>query len=77
MSETLSDRIEDADVALVEGRLAAPPETESVAGFVAGPGIEKLSLAFDIEGFARRSRSASAAPTSWAGCRKRALPPCR
>ena len=44
MSETLSDRIEDADVALVEGRLAAPPETESVAGFVAGPGIEKLSL---------------------------------
>ena len=48
MSETLSDRIEDADVALVEGRLAAPPETESVAGFVAGPG-EKLSLAFDIE----------------------------
>ena len=49
MSETLSDRIEDVDVALVEGRLAAPPETESVAGFVAGPGIEKLSLAFDIE----------------------------
>ena len=49
MSEILSDRIEDADVALVEGRLAAPPETESVAGFVAGPGIEKLSLTFDIE----------------------------
>ena len=49
MSETLSDRIEDADVALVEGWLAAPPETESVAGFVAGPGVEKLSLTFDIE----------------------------
>jgi len=49
MNETLSDRVEDADVDLVERRLASPPETESVAGFVAGPGIERLSLTFDID----------------------------
>ena len=41
-------RIHDSDVALVEDRLQAPPETRSVAGFVAGPGIEKLALSFDI-----------------------------
>ena len=49
MNETLSDRVEDADVDLVERRLASPPETESVASFVAGPGIERLSLTFDID----------------------------
>ena len=49
MNETLSDRVEDADVDLVERRLASPPETESVARFVAGPGIERLSLTFDID----------------------------
>ena len=49
MTEKLSDRIADSDVALVEGRLASPPETESVAGFVAGPGIERLALVFDID----------------------------
>ena len=49
MTEKLSDRIADSDVALVEGRLASPPETESVAGFVAGPGIERLALTFDID----------------------------
>ena len=45
----VSQRINDGDVALVERRLSSPPETESVAGFVAGPGIERLSLTFDID----------------------------
>ena len=46
---TATERITDSDVALVEGQLASPPKTESVAGFVAGPGIERLSLHFDID----------------------------
>ena len=46
---SVSQRINDGDVALVERRLSSPPETESVAGFVAGPGIERLSLTFDID----------------------------
>lgn len=38
----------DADVDLVKGALGIQPETESVAGFVPGPGIQKLQLSFDI-----------------------------
>ena len=45
----VSQRLNDGDVALVERCLSSPPETESVAGFVAGPGIERLSLTFDID----------------------------
>ena len=39
----------DPDVALVERRIASRPDSRSVAEFVSGPGIERLSLSFDIE----------------------------
>ena len=39
----------DSDVALVERRIASWPDSRSVAEFVPGPGIERLSLSFDIE----------------------------
>ena len=39
----------DTDVALVERRIASLPDSCSVAEFVPGPGIERLSLSFDIE----------------------------
>ena len=39
----------DPDVALVELRIASRPDSRSVAEFVpGGPGIERLSLSFDI-----------------------------
>ena len=38
----------DPDIALVEHRIASQPDSRSVAGFVPGPGIERLSLSFDI-----------------------------
>ena len=38
----------DPDVALVELRIASRPDSRSVAEFVPGPGIERLSLSFDI-----------------------------
>ena len=39
----------DPDVALVERALASRPDTQSVAGFVPGPGIARLDLRFDID----------------------------
>ena len=39
----------DNDVALGERRIASRPDSRSVAEFVPGPGIERLSLSFDIE----------------------------
>lgn len=44
-----SRRIEDTDTKRMKQWLAAMPDTQSVAGFVPGPGIEKLDLKFDIE----------------------------
>ena len=38
----------DQDSELMQSWLAKRPDTESVAGFVAGPGIERLQLKFDI-----------------------------
>ena len=38
----------DPDVALVERRIASRPDSHSVAEFVPAPGIERLSLSFDI-----------------------------
>ena len=38
----------DPDVALVELCIASRPDSRSVAEFVPGPGIERLSLSFDI-----------------------------
>ena len=35
------------DRLLVANWLESPPDTESVAHFVAGPGIQKLDLSFD------------------------------
>ena len=43
-----SPEIVDADVETVMAALALPPETETVAGFVPGPGIARLKLRFDI-----------------------------
>ncbi len=42
------DRMEDSDVARMRQLLAQSPDTESVARFQPGPGIEKLSLKFDV-----------------------------
>ena len=39
----------DPDVALVERRIASQPDSRSVAEFVPGLGIERLSLSFDIQ----------------------------
>jgi hypothetical protein len=41
--------IVDTDVEIVTAALATPPETESVASFVPGPGIRRLTLRFDID----------------------------
>ena len=46
---SFAPQIQDQDVTTVCAALARRPDTESVAGFVPGPGIEKLDLAFDIE----------------------------
>jgi len=40
---------DDPDVALVESRLADCPDSRSVVDFVPGPGIDRLSLRFDID----------------------------
>ena len=40
---------DDPDVALIQSRLATLPDSQSVAGFVPGPGIERLALRFDID----------------------------
>lgn len=40
---------EDPDVGLVRHWMSQPPETESVAGFVSGPGIQRLALRFDVD----------------------------
>jgi hypothetical protein len=39
--------IEDEDTRAIAQWIANPPETESVAQFKAGPGIERLTLRFD------------------------------
>ncbi|MGI9306391.1 MAG: hypothetical protein ACR2P5_03710 [Gammaproteobacteria bacterium] len=39
----------DADTEKVREWLAQPPDTDSVAAFVPGPGIQKLRLRFDIQ----------------------------
>ena len=38
----------DADVAKIQKHFDTMPDTKSVAGFVPGPGIDKLALKFDI-----------------------------
>lgn len=39
----------ERDRAFIAGQVSREPETESVARFKAGPGIERLDLTFDIE----------------------------
>lgn len=41
-------QIRDADVDLVASQMAERPDTVSVAGFVPGPGIQRLDMKFDI-----------------------------
>ncbi|MEL6967486.1 MAG: hypothetical protein AAGM04_08925 [Pseudomonadota bacterium] len=41
--------LRDRDVEAVEHWLATRPDTQSVAKFVPGPGIERLALSFDVE----------------------------
>lgn len=43
------NRLGDKDTDLVERCLATPPETESVAGIVAGDGIHRLELKFELQ----------------------------
>mgnify|MGYP000392112799 FL=1 len=45
---TIQTHIEDADTARLDEWLSEMPDTKSVAGFVPGPGIQKLDLKFDI-----------------------------
>lgn len=40
--------LRDTDTDLIENALQTRPQTHSVAEFVPGPGIQKLSMAFDI-----------------------------
>ena len=40
--------ISDKDVDLVHSAMAIRPETKSVTEFIAGPGIQRLDLRFDI-----------------------------
>ena len=39
----------DRKISTLERRIASRPDSRSVAEFVPGPGIERLSLSFDIE----------------------------
>ena len=45
---TFSPLINDTDVKTIANQMAAMPKTDSVAGFVPGPGILRLELKFDI-----------------------------
>ena len=42
-------RISDTSTSLVEAAMKGSAETQSVAGFVPGPGIQRLDLKFDID----------------------------
>jgi len=46
---TFVPAIRDADVDMIANQMSAMPETQSVAHFKSGPGIERLELKFDIE----------------------------
>ena len=46
---SFTPQVSDHDVATITAALAKPPDTESVAGFVPGPGITRLDLRFDID----------------------------
>ena len=56
----------DPDVARVERALVRRPDTASVARFVPGPGIERLSLSFDIDRL-REALAQCLARTGWQG----------
>ncbi|MEO1398345.1 MAG: hypothetical protein AAFU56_05700, partial [Pseudomonadota bacterium] len=46
---TFTPQLRDADTEALEGWLAGRPNTQSVAAFLPGPGIQRLNLSFDIE----------------------------
>ncbi len=61
------------DAAFLNRQIAQLPETQSVAGFVPGPGIQRLKLSFDID----RLRAALArilGVTGWQGEGFKAIP---
>ncbi|MCF6327892.1 MAG: hypothetical protein L3J21_11460 [Devosiaceae bacterium] len=49
LTKQSNDISNDVDVQAIHGWINTPAETRSVAGFVAGPGIQRLALKFDIE----------------------------
>ncbi|MBC6440737.1 MAG: hypothetical protein GDA49_10095 [Rhodospirillales bacterium] len=63
----------DPDALSIRTRMASPPGTESVAGFVPGPGIERLDLRFHIAALRTALEEALAIET-WHGESFRALP---
>jgi len=62
-----------SDQAAVEAELADPPETQSVAGFVPGPGIWRLDLSFDLAKL-QKALSDILGVTGWQGEGFKAIP---
>jgi len=62
----MRERIEDADVVRVRTHMAQMPDTKSVAGFMPGPGIERLDLKFDISAL-RHALTAALEKTKFKG----------
>ncbi len=49
LTKQFNDNSTDVDVQAIRGWMGTKAETRSVAGFVAGPGIQRLELKFDID----------------------------
>jgi len=49
LTKQSNDNSTDVDVQAIRGWMGTQAETKSVAGFVAGPGIQRLELKFDID----------------------------
>jgi hypothetical protein len=77
MNQPYTGRIHDSDVALVEDRFQAPPETRSVAGFAPDPGLKGWRFPSTSASCAPHLPNVCGGPISWAGCRMTALPRCR
>ncbi|MDG2482754.1 MAG: hypothetical protein P8Q36_18095 [Alphaproteobacteria bacterium] len=64
---------QDRDVLSVRNWMATQPDSKSVAGFVPGPGIERLDLRFDLAAM-RDALGQALAIEDWHGESFRALP---
>jgi hypothetical protein len=73
MTTMASTVLDDPDIQSVRAWMANPPDTESVANFVPGPGIERLNLAFDVAKL-RTALDEALSVRSWHGESFRALP---